>query len=57
MATQTLEFTAATGLTITCKLFAVGSDTLVASATAAANVITQLNLPLSRMRDLGLITS
>ena len=34
MATQTLEFTAATGLTITCKLFAVGSDTLVDSATA-----------------------
>lgn len=34
MATQTLEFTAGTGLTITCKLFAIGSDTLVASATA-----------------------
>ena len=34
MATQTLEFTAGTGLTITCKLFAVGADTLVASATA-----------------------
>lgn len=34
MPTQTLEFTAGTGLTITCKLFAVGSDTLVASATA-----------------------
>lgn len=34
MATQTLEFTAATGLTITCKIFAVGSDTLVDSATA-----------------------
>lgn len=34
MVTQTLEFTAATGLTITCKIFAVGSDTLVDSATA-----------------------
>lgn len=34
MATQTLEFTAATGLTIICKIFAVGSDTLVDSATA-----------------------
>ena len=34
MATQTLEFTAATGLTITCKIFAVGSGTLVDSATA-----------------------
>jgi len=34
MATQTLEFNAGTGLTISCKLFAVGSDTVVATATA-----------------------
>lgn len=34
MATQTLEFTAGTGLTLTCKLFAVGADTVVASASA-----------------------
>lgn len=34
MATQTLEFTAATGLTIICKLFAIGSDTQAGSATA-----------------------
>ena len=34
MATQTLEFSAGTGLTISCKLFAVGSDTVVATATA-----------------------
>lgn len=34
MATQTIEFRAATGLTITAKLFAAGSDTEVASVTA-----------------------
>lgn len=34
MATQTLEFTAGTGLTLTCKLFAIGADTVVASASA-----------------------
>ena len=34
MATQTLEFSAGTGLTISCKLFAVASDTVVATATA-----------------------
>jgi hypothetical protein len=34
MATQTLEFSAGTGLTISCKLFAIGSDTVVATATA-----------------------
>jgi hypothetical protein len=34
MATQTLEFNAGTGLTISCKLFAIGSDTVVATATA-----------------------
>jgi len=34
MATQTVEFRAATGLTITAKLFAAGSDTEVASVTA-----------------------
>ena len=34
MPTQTLEFSAGTGLTISCKLFAVGSDTVVATATA-----------------------
>jgi hypothetical protein len=32
--TQTLEFSAGTGLTISCKLFAIGSDTVVATATA-----------------------
>lgn len=35
MATQTLEFSAGTGLTISCKLFAIGSDTVVATATAS----------------------
>lgn len=35
MATQTLEFSAGTGLTISCKLFAVASDTVVATATAS----------------------
>ncbi len=34
MSTQTVEFRAATGLTITAKLFAAGSDTQVASVTA-----------------------
>lgn len=34
MATQTVEFRAATGLTITAKLFSAGSDTEVASVTA-----------------------
>jgi hypothetical protein len=34
MSTQTVEFRAATGLTITAKLFAAGSDTEVASVTA-----------------------
>jgi hypothetical protein len=34
MATQTLEFNAATGLTISCKLFALESDVVVATATA-----------------------
>lgn len=34
MATQTLEFNATTGLTITAKLFALESDTVVATATA-----------------------
>jgi len=34
MATQTLEFSAGTGLTLTCKLFAVGSDTVVDTQTA-----------------------
>ena len=35
MATQTLEFSAGTGLTLSCKLFALGSDTVVATASAA----------------------
>ena len=41
MATQTIEFRAATGLTITAKLFSAGSDTEVASvsATEATNRI------------------
>ena len=34
MTTQTLEFNAVSGLTITAKLFAPGSDTVVASASA-----------------------
>ena len=34
MATQTVEFRAATGLTITAKLFSAGSDTQVASVSA-----------------------
>lgn len=34
MATQTLEFNATTGLTLTAKLFAVGSDTITASVAA-----------------------
>lgn len=34
MATQTLEFSAGTGLTLSCKLFALGSDTVVATALA-----------------------
>lgn len=34
MATQTLEFSAGTGLTLSCKLFALGSDTVVATQTA-----------------------
>lgn len=34
MATQTLEFNATTGLTISCKLFALESDTVVATVTA-----------------------
>jgi hypothetical protein len=34
MATQTIEFRAATGLTLTAKLFAAGSDTEVASVSA-----------------------
>lgn len=32
---QTLEFSAGTGLTLTCKLFALGSDTVVATASAS----------------------
>lgn len=38
MASQTLEFSAATGLTISCKLFAVGSDVVVATAVASEKV-------------------
>lgn len=34
MATQTLEFNATTGLTISCKLFALGSDTVLDTQTA-----------------------
>jgi len=34
MATQTLEFNAGTGLTLSCKLFAVGNDTVVDTQTA-----------------------
>jgi len=34
MATQTLEFDAPSGLTLSCKLFAIGSDTVVATASA-----------------------
>ena len=34
MATQTLEFSAGTGLTLSCKLFVVGSDTVVDTQTA-----------------------
>lgn len=34
MATQTLEFDAGTGLTISCKLFALESDTVVATVAA-----------------------
>lgn len=34
MATQTVEFTASAGLTLTAKLFSAGSDTEVASASA-----------------------
>lgn len=34
MATQTLEFSAGTGLTLLCKLFAVGSDTIVGTQIA-----------------------
>lgn len=34
MATQTLEFSAGTGLTLSCKLFAIGSDTVVDTQTA-----------------------
>ena len=34
MATQTLEFSAGTGLTLSCKLFAFGSDTVVDTQTA-----------------------
>jgi hypothetical protein len=34
MTTQTLEFSAGTGLTLSCRLFALGSDTVVATASA-----------------------
>lgn len=34
MATQTLEFSAGTGLTLDCKIFALGSNTIVATAIA-----------------------
>jgi len=34
MATQTLEFSGATGLTLICKLFSIGSDTIVDTQTA-----------------------
>lgn len=34
MATQTLEFSAGTGLTLNCKIFALGSNTIVATAIA-----------------------
>jgi hypothetical protein len=34
MATQTIEFRAAPGLTLTAELFAIGSDTIVATASA-----------------------
>ena len=34
MATQTLEFNAGTGLTLSCKIFALGSDTVVDTQTA-----------------------
>jgi len=34
MATQTIEFNATTGLTLTAKMFALGSDTVAGSAAA-----------------------
>lgn len=38
MATQTLEFNCTPGLTITAKLFAPGSDTIVDSVTATEKI-------------------
>jgi hypothetical protein len=35
MTTQTLEFSAGTGLTLSCRLFALGSDTVVDTQTAS----------------------
>jgi hypothetical protein len=35
MTTQTLEFNAPSGLTLSCKLFAIGSDTVIATQTAS----------------------
>jgi hypothetical protein len=36
--TQTLEFSAGTGLTLSCKLFALGSDTVVDTQTASEKI-------------------
>jgi hypothetical protein len=61
MATQTIEFRAATGLTITAKLFAAGSDTEVASvsATEATNrkgtyLAAYTNIPVGEYMLIGL---
>lgn len=64
MATQTLEFNATTGLTITCKLFAIGSDTVVASVAATEKTndknrysVAFTNIPAGRYRLNGFVGS
>lgn len=64
MATQSLEFCAATGLTIVCKLFSSGSDTVVATVTAVEKtndknryVASFTNVPAGLYRLNGFVSS
>lgn len=53
MATQTLEFNCGPGLSITCKLFAMGSDTVLGSvvATPYANDASRYYLDFTDLTD------
>lgn len=51
MATQTIEFTAPTGLTLTCKLFPIGSDTQESSDKSATEATNRKGLYTAQWTD------